>query len=84
MEAESGTKRKVITFTVNGTAVETDEPRLKVRQILTLAGLDPDTHYLVEKQGQGHEVEYRNLEEELRVHEHETFLAFFTGPTPVS
>ena len=78
------TQTHVVTFTVNGEPVETTEKELTVREILTLANLDSETHYLVEKKGQGQEIEHRDLSERLRVHEKEEFLAFFTGPTPVS
>jgi hypothetical protein len=76
--------KKAIKFTVNGTSVETDQHELTVRQILVLAGLDPETHYLVEKVSEEHEVEYRDLNQEVKLHNKQEFLAFFTGPTPVS
>ncbi len=73
-----------ITFTVNGIPITTTERVLTVRTILSLAELDPETHYLVEKHGEGKETEHRDLSEELHLHPKQTFLAFFTGPTPVS
>lgn len=76
--------KKTIHFTVNGRPVETDAKELTVRQILLLAGLDPDTHYLVEKKPGDHEKELRDLNEEVKLHDKMEFLAFFTGPTPVS
>jgi hypothetical protein len=78
------TQTHVITFTVNGEPVETAEKELTIRDILVLAKLDPETHYLLEKKGQGQEIEHRDLNERIRVHEKQEFLAFFTGPTPVS
>jgi len=83
-QTERAQGRPTIAFTVNGTPVETTEAELTVRRILELAGLDPATHYLVEKHGQGKETEHRNLEESIKVHPNQVFLAFFTGPTPVS
>jgi hypothetical protein len=80
--AEVGTH--MITFLVNGKPIETRQKELTVRAILELAGLDASSHYLVEKCGDGREVEYRDLAKEIHVHEREQFLAFFTGPTPVS
>lgn len=82
--ASATDSRKAIHFTVNGRQIETTEHTLTVREILRLAGLDPETHYLVDKKSDEHEVEHRNLDEEIKVHEKQTFLAFFTGPTPVS
>ena len=78
-------KAKTTVFTVNGIEVQTAEKHLTVREILELAGFEPDSHYLVEKHGKsGSETEHRNLDEEIEVHNKHEFLAFFTGPTPVS
>lgn len=73
-----------ITFTVNGQPVETTERSLSIRAILTLAELEPEAHYLVEQHGEGREIEYRNLDEEIRVHPRQAFLAFYVAATPVS
>jgi hypothetical protein len=78
------TNAHAVTFTVNGESVETTERELTVRQILILATLDPEIHYLVEKRGHNQEIEHRDLSEQIHVHEKQEFLAFFTGPTPVS
>lgn len=75
---------KEILFTVNGRPIQTVYHELTVRQILELAGLDPETHYLVEKAATDHEVEHRQLDEVIKLHQKQEFLAFFTGPTPVS
>lgn len=76
--------RPPLTFTVNGQPVETAEQSLTIRAILALAELDPEAHYLVEQHGEGKEIEYRNLDEEIRVHPHQAFLAFYVAATPVS
>ena len=55
------TQTHVITFTVNGEPVETSEKELTVREILVLAKLDPETHYLVEKKGEGQEIDRRGV-----------------------
>ena len=73
-----------ITFTVNGIPITTTERTLTVREILTRAELDPETHYLVEKHGEGKETEHRDLTEVIHLHPKQAFLAFFTGTTPVS
>ncbi len=81
---EAPTARPPLEFTVNGVPVETAEANLTVAQILTLASLEAATHYLVEKRGEGREIEHRDQTEVVHVHQHSAFLAFFTGPTPVS
>lgn len=73
-----------ISFTVNGHPIETTDRSLTVRAILTLAELDPEAHYLVEQHGDGKEIEYRNLDQEIRLRPHQAFLAFYIAATPVS
>lgn len=72
-----------IEFFVDEEKVSTDDPTITVRQILSLAGLDPATHYLIEIRG-SNQIPHKDLDEELRVHEKQKFLSVFSGPTPVS
>jgi hypothetical protein len=74
---------RTITYYVDNEPQTTTSHELTVRQILANSGNDPATHYLVELQGD-HQVPFKNLDEELKLHEHEKFAAIFTGPTPVS
>jgi hypothetical protein len=74
---------RVITYFVDNEPQTTTKAELTVREILAKSGNDPATHYLVELQGD-HQIPYKNLDEELKVHENEKFAAIFTGPTPVS
>lgn len=67
-----------------------DEPQsttshtLTATQILTNAGIDPTTHYLVLIEG-NHKVSYQAKPgEEIHMHEHMKFISVSTGPTPVS
>jgi hypothetical protein len=67
-----------------------DEPQsttskvLTPRQILTDAGIDPASHYLVQLQGQ-HQISYKDTPDvEIKLHEHMKFISISTGPTPVS
>ncbi|MCA9675617.1 MAG: hypothetical protein H6806_11065 [Planctomycetes bacterium] len=71
------------TYFVDNEPQTTDQRDLTVRQILTNSGNDPETHYLVEIKGD-HQVDHRNLDESLHIHENEKFAAIFTGTTPVS
>lgn len=84
MKTQPNPGKPPIGFTVNGERVETAERSLTIRAILSLAELDPETHYLVEQHGEGKETEYRNLDEDIRVHPNQAFLAFYTAATPVS
>lgn len=74
----------VIVFTVDGEPVETTSKVLTANGILTLAGLDPILHYLVEVRGR-QQISYENKgTEEIKVHAHQAFVSAATGPTPVS
>jgi hypothetical protein len=75
--------KHVIHYTVDGVAQETTEATLTVREILEHAGLDPANHYLVELQG-SHQIDLKDLSQEIHVHEKEEFISVFTGPTPFS
>ena len=70
-----------------------DEPQtttLKVMtpvQIMTSAKpnpIDPDTHYLVQLEGQHQESFKDKPNAEIHMHEHAKFIAVSTGPKPVS
>ncbi|MGW1713856.1 hypothetical protein [Streptomyces sp. NPDC002156] len=52
--------------------------------ILQLAGIDPTTHYLVRVKGRHRESFKDQGDQEITVHERETFVSVFTGPTPTS
>lgn len=71
-------------YTVDDEAQSTDLHEMTPREILTKAGIDPASHYLV--QIRGHErVSYENkLDEPIRMHQHMKFISISVGPTPVS
>jgi hypothetical protein len=73
-----------ITFTVDQEPVTTTEERLTPNQILSMAGIDPATNYLVQIRGREQESYQGRGDEEIRVHEHEVFVSVSTGPTPTS
>jgi hypothetical protein len=75
-------KDKVIHYQVNGEPQETTEHKLTVRQILEDAGFKPGVDYQLTRDN-GHHT-YANLDEEVPLHDGETFTATFTGPTPTS
>jgi hypothetical protein len=85
-EASAGRGRpgRLITFTVDGEPLTTAEELLTPNQILSLAGIDPATTYLVKVEGR-HQVSFQGRgDEPIRVHEHERFVSVSTGPTPTS
>jgi hypothetical protein len=52
--------------------------------MLTEAGIDPASHYLVQLQGQP-QISYKDAPDvEIKMHEHMKFISISTGPTPVS
>ena len=85
IETQNGGERavKVIRYFLDNEPQETTQDTLKVGQILKDGGLDPQTHYLIELRGD-HQVEYRDIDESIRVHENERFISIFHGPTPLS
>ncbi len=71
-------------YTVDGEPQSTTEKVLTPTQILTNAGIDADTHYLVQIEG-NHRVSYQGKpNEEIHMHENMKFVSISTGPTPVS
>lgn len=73
-----------IAYTVDGEKQTTSERELTSVQILSNAGIDAATHYLVQIEGQ-HKISYQdNPQTEIHMHEHMKFISVSTGPTPVS
>ena len=73
-----------IDYTVDDEPQSTTSKVLTPRQILTDAGIDAATHYLVQLQGQ-HQISYKDTPDvEIKMHEHMKFISIATGPTPVS
>jgi len=71
-----------IIYYVNGEIQKTDEHKLKVETILSNAGFKPVTDYELER-NDGHKI-FKDLNEEIPIHNDEKFTALFTGTTPVS
>jgi hypothetical protein len=70
-------------YTVDGTAQSTTEHELTPNQILTNAGIDSSTHYLVQIIGR-EKKSYQGNNDPIHMHEHMTFISVSTSPTPVS
>jgi len=72
-----------ITYFLDNEPQTTTEATLTVGQILKNGGLDPNTHFLIELRGD-QQIEYRDLNQSIHVHEKEKFISVFHGPTPLS
>lgn len=73
-----------IHFTVDGERVETTEHELTPVQIMRLAGVDAETHYLKEIRGK-QQISYKdNPTIPIPVHNNERFITNSMEPTPVS
>lgn len=71
-------------YTVDGEPQQTTAHELTANQILTNAGIDTASHYLVQIEG-AHRVSYEGKPNEtIHMHEHMKFVSVSTGPTPVS
>lgn len=73
---------KITTYYVNAEKFKTEEKKLTVRFILENANFKPvENHYLLRDNG---DKKFENYDEEIPVHNNETFTAIFNGVTPVS
>lgn len=76
--------RHTTTFLVDDEPVTTEAHELTPVQIMELAGVDPQTNYLVRVEGR-HQESYKDEPEvEIKLHRDEVFVTVSTGPTPVS
>ncbi|MBQ0975721.1 hypothetical protein ACFU46_17640 [Streptomyces griseoincarnatus] len=74
---------KTVTVTVDGEPVEVPK-HTTPNAVLGLAGIDAATHYLVRIAGRQQHSFAGHGEEEITVHERETFVSVSTGPTPTA
>lgn len=73
-----------ISYTVNDEPQSTTEKELTPIQIMTNAGVDSATNYLIELQG-AHQESYKDKPNQLiKMHNNLKFITNFTGPTGVS
>ena len=73
-----------IEFEVDTEQLTTDQKVLTPVQIMTMAGVDPATHYLVQLKGQHQESYQGKPQEQIHMHPKMKFITVSTGPTPVS
>jgi hypothetical protein len=92
MTDESRRAGKTVEIEVDGeelTAPERDSTPREIidlaRDIIARAGKDPAHVYLVELKGKRERTSYKDrADEEIRLHEHQSFITVSLGPTPVS
>jgi len=70
-------------YTVDGKPQSTSEHELTPNQILTNAGIDPATNYLVEIVGR-EKKSFQGINDPIHMHEHMIFISVSVNPTPVS
>jgi hypothetical protein len=73
-----------ITIKVDDESITTEKQKLTANEILTLAHIDAATHYLVRLTGRAQHSYQGKGNEEIEVHNGETFISVSTGPTPLS
>ena len=75
----------VIHFKVDDVDQDTTDHILTPVRIMTKAGVDPKTHYLIQLIGEKHDKSYEGKPEEpIHMHEGMRFITASLGPTPVS
>jgi hypothetical protein len=75
---------KQFEISVDGETYEAPEKTMTANEILMLAGLATDKHYLVELKGK-HQNSYEGKGNiEIHLHEGSKFISVFTGATPVA
>ncbi|MEU1338919.1 hypothetical protein [Streptomyces sp. NPDC005827] len=79
-----GAAHKTVTVIVDEEPVPGVPQHTTPNEILQLAGIDPATHYLVLVNGRHRESFKDQGDKDITVHERETFVSVFTGPTPTS
>lgn len=76
--------KKHVEIKIDGEEVRLPSREISPNEILSIVGLDPTSHYLVEVQGR-HQNSYQGRGDEIiRVHNNQVFISLSTGPTPTS
>jgi hypothetical protein len=71
-------------YTVDDEPQTTTEHTLTPHQILQNAGVEPQTHYLIEIKGQNQTSYKDKPDEPVHMHQHMKFISVFNGSTTVS
>ncbi|MGD9904295.1 MAG: hypothetical protein AB7U83_12595 [Vicinamibacterales bacterium] len=71
-------------YTVDNEPQTTNEHQMTPTAILTAAGIDPASHYLVELRGGSQHSYETTPDEPLQMHQKQKFISISKRPTPVS
>jgi hypothetical protein len=82
MSEQKNRPARVTHYTVSAEPQETIEHKLTVRAILENAGFEPAEDYTLARDNGNHA--FTDLDEQVPIHEGESFTATFTGDTPTS
>lgn len=78
-------KPKRVTITIDGEEYNVAKEEMTVRELLVLAGLDPEASYLILLHGEGQQHSYRDqLDTSVKVHQRMRFVTADLGPAPVA
>lgn len=75
---------KVFTIFIDGETYDAPSKTMTANEILSLAGLGTNDHYLVEIEGKHQESFKGQGGTEIHLHERSKFISVFVGPTPVA
>jgi hypothetical protein len=82
--SETEIHQKTFRFTVDGEPFSTHEDELTPRQIMTIAKIDPATHFLTQIKGK-EQISYEGrTDEEIKLHNEMVFISTTVGSTGVS
>lgn len=79
-----GEQAHTFAITVDGDELSIAEHELTPRQIMKRAGIDPDTHYLVELRGDQQVSLQATPDDPIHIHEKLKLISVYSGPKPVS
>jgi len=71
-------------YSLDNEPQSTDQQKMTPNEILRKGGFDPAAYYLVEIEPNAQKSFQGKGDEPIEIHEHEKFVAIFTGPVPVS
>lgn len=77
-------KPKLITVNIDGEDFQVDDREQTPRELLTLAGLDPQTTYLSELRGHQHVSLKDTVDQPIKLHNNMRFLSADIGSAPVA
>ncbi len=83
-QASNKSTAKPITINIDGEDFEVEDREQTPRELLSLAGLDPQTSYLIELRGQQQVSLKDSLDDEMKLHNNMRFISADIGSAPVA